>query len=150
VKSPTSSISIVVKSMVTVIVTMKEGVLLLGNTKVRSISVSLPTSKGAIKFWILPINGKDSFTFKLFAEDGEMAWCVNATDAAVVLRAIFVTMPRIATVTTNEIVVGVGGYDGDAGRGGGHRGCRAFAIAVGKVGRGRSGGTCDSCPPGSP
>jgi hypothetical protein len=144
VKSLTSSISIVVKGMVTVIVTMKESVLLLSNTEVRSISVSLPTSEGAIKFWILPIDRKDSFTFKLFTEDGEVAWCVNATDAAMVLRTMFVTMPGRATVTTNEVIVRVGGYDGDAGRGRGRWGRRAFTITVGKVGRGRSGGTCNS------
>jgi hypothetical protein len=147
-KSPTSSISIVVKSMVTVIVTVKKGILLFGNTEVRSISVSLPTSEGAIEFWILPIDRKDSFAFKLFTEDGEVAWCVNVTDTAVVLRAVLVTMPGGATVTTDKVIVGVGGYNGDAGRGGGRWGCRAFAITVGKVGRGRSGGTCDSCSMG--
>jgi len=130
--------------MVTVIVTMKEGVLLLSDAKIRSISVSFPTGKGAIKFWVLPVDRKDSFTFKLFTEDGEMAWCVDATDAAVILGAVFVTVTRVVTVTTNEVVVRVSGYDGDAGCGGGCRGCRAFAITVGKVGRGRSGGTCNS------
>jgi len=130
--------------MVTVIVTMKEGVLLLSNAEIRSISVSFPAGKGAIKFWILPVDRKDSFTFKLFTEDGEMVWCVDATDAAVILGAVFVTVTRVMTVTTNKIVVGVSGYDGDAGRGGGCRGCRVFAITVGKVGRGRSGGTCNS------
>jgi hypothetical protein len=130
--------------MVTVIVTMKKSVLLFGNTKLRSISVSLPTSEGAIKFWILPIDRKDSFTFKLFAEDGEVAWCVNAADAAMVLRAVLVTMSRGAAITTNKIVVGVGGYDGDTGCGGGRRRRRTVAITVGKVGRGRSGGTRNS------
>jgi hypothetical protein len=143
-KSPTSSISIVIKSMVTVIVTMKEGVLLLSDANIRSISVSLPMGKGAIKFWILPVDRKDSFAFKLFTEDGEMAWCIFATDAAMVLRAMFVTVPGGATVTTDKVIVRVGGYDGDAGCGGGRWGCRTFAITVGKVGRGRSGGTCDS------
>jgi hypothetical protein len=141
-KSPTSSISIVVKSMVTVIVTMKESVLLLSNTEVHCISVSLPTSEGTIEFWILPVDRKDSFAFKLFTEDGEMVWCVDATNMAVVLRAVLVTMPGSATVMTNKVIVGVGGYDGDAGHGGGRWGRRAFAITVGKVGRGRSGGTC--------
>jgi len=130
--------------MVTVIVTMKESVLLLSNAEVRSISVSLPTSGGAIEFWILPVDRKDSFTFKLFTEDGEMAWCVNATDAAVVLRAVLVTMSGGATVTANKVIVGVGGYDGDAGCGRGRWGRRVFAITVGKVGRGRSGGTCSA------
>jgi hypothetical protein len=130
--------------MVAVIVTMEESVLLLSNTKLRSISISFPTSKGAIEFWILPVDREDSFAFKLFAEYGEMAWCVNATDAAMVLRAVLVTMSRGATVATNKIVVGVGGYDGDAGCGGGCRRRRTFAITVGKVGRGRSGGTCNS------
>jgi hypothetical protein len=130
--------------MVMVIVTMKEGVLLLSDAKIRSISVSFPTGEGAIKFWILPVDRKDSFTFKLFTENGEMARGVDTTDAAVIFGAVFVTVTRVVTVTTNKVVVGVGGYDGDAGRGGGCRGCRAFAIAVGKVGRGRSGGTCNS------
>jgi len=134
--------------MVTVVVTMKESVLLLSNTEVHSISVSLPTSEGAIEFWILPVDRKDSFAFKLFTEDGEMAWCVNATNAAVVLRAVLVTMPGSATVTTNKVIVRVSGYDGDTGCGGGHWGRRAFVITVGKVGRGRSRGTCDSCSMG--
>jgi hypothetical protein len=122
--------------MVTVIVAVKEGILLLGNTEVRSILVSLPMSEGAIEFWILPIDRKDSFAFKLFTEDGEMAWCVNVTDAAVVLRAVLMTMPGGATVMTDKVIVGVGGYNGDAGCGGGCWGCRAFAITVGKVGVG--------------
>jgi hypothetical protein len=124
--------------MVIVIVTMKEGVLLLSNAKIRCISVGFPAGKGAIKFWILPVDRKDSFAFELFTEDGEVARCVDATDTAVIFGAVFVTVTRVMTVTTNEIVVGVGGYDGDAGRGGGRRGCRAFVITVGKVGRGRS------------
>jgi len=130
--------------MIIVIVTMKEGILFLGDAKVRSIFVSFPAGKGAIKFWILPVDRKDSFAFKLFTEDREMARCVDATDAAVIFGAVFVTVTRVVTVTTNKIVVGVSGYDGDAGRGGGCRGCRAFTITVGKVGRGRSGGTCNS------
>jgi len=144
-KSPTSSISVIVKSMVTVIVAMKESVLLLSNAEVCSIFVSLPTSEGAIEFWILPVDRKDSFAFKLFTEDGEVAWCVDVTNVAVILGAVLMTMPRSATVTTNKVIVGVGGYDGDVGRSGGHWGCRAFAVTVGKVGRGRSGGTCSSC-----
>jgi hypothetical protein len=150
VKSPTSSISIVVKSMVTVVVMMKDGVLLLSNAKVCSISVSLPTSEGAIEFWILPVNRKNSFAFKLFTEDGEMTWCINVANAAVILRAVLVMMPRGTTVMTNKVIVGVGGYNGDVGRSGGHRGRRVFVITVGKVGRGRSGGTCDSCSTGGP
>jgi len=125
-------------------VTVKEGVLLLSDAKICSIFVSFPAGKGAIKFWILPVDRKDSFTFKLFTEDGEMARCVDATDAAVILGAVFVMVTRVVTVTTDKIVVGVSGYDGDAGRGGGCRGCRAFAITVGKVGGGRSGGTYNS------
>jgi hypothetical protein len=134
--------------MVTVIVTVKESVLLLSNTEVRGISVSLPMSKGAIEFWILPVDRKDSFALKLFTEDREMAWRINATNAAVVLRAVLVTMPGSATVTTNEVIVGVGGYDGDMGHGGGCWGRRAFTITVGKIGRGRSGGTCNSISTG--
>jgi hypothetical protein len=150
VKSPTSSISIIVKGMVAVIITMKKSILLLSDAKVRSIPVSLPTGEGAIKFWILPVDRKNSFAFKLFTKDGEMARHIDATDAAVIFGAVFVMVTRVATVTTNEIVIGVGGYDGDAGRGGGCQGCRAFTIAVGKVGRGRSGGTCNSCSSGCP
>jgi hypothetical protein len=134
--------------MITVIVTVKEGVLLLSDAKIHSISVSLPMGEGAIKFWILPVDRKDSFAFKLFTEDGEMTWCIGATDVAVILRAVLVTMPGVATVTTNEVIVGVGGYDGDAGHGRGRWGCRAFMITVGKVRRGRSRGTCDSCSMG--
>jgi hypothetical protein len=130
--------------MVIVIVTMKEGILLLSDAKVRSISVSLPAGKGAIKFWVLPVDRKNSFTFKLLAEDGEMTRCIGVTDAAVIFGAVFVTVTRVVTVTTNEIVGGVSGYDGDTGRRRGCRGCRAFTITVGKVGRGRSRGTCNS------
>jgi hypothetical protein len=68
-KTPTSSISIIVKGMVVVIVIVQESVLLLCNTKVRSITISFPTRKGAVEFRILPVNRKDGFAVKLLAED---------------------------------------------------------------------------------
>jgi hypothetical protein len=136
--------------MVAVVIMVKKSVLLLSDAEIHHIFLSFPASEGAIKFGVLPVNRKNSFAFKLFTKDGEMAWCVDATDAAVILRAVFVTVPGSATVTTNKIVVGVGGYDGDAGRSGGRWGRRAFAIMVGKVGRGRSGGTCISSSTGGP
>jgi hypothetical protein len=141
-KSPTSSISIIVKSVVIVMVTVKKSILLLGDAEVRGISVSFPTSKGAIEFWVFPVDRKDSFALKLFTENGEVAWCIGTTDTTVILWAILVTMPRVTTVTTDKVVVGISGYDGDVGRG--RRGRRMFTIAVGKVGR----GTCDSCSMG--
>jgi hypothetical protein len=116
VKSPTSSISVIIKGMVTVIVAVEKSILLLSDTEVRSILISFPTSKGTIKFRILPVDRKDIFAFKLFAEDGEMAWCIGTTDATVILWAVLVTVPGGTTVTTDEVVVGVGGYDGDMGR----------------------------------
>jgi hypothetical protein len=148
-KSPTSSISIIVKSMVTVIVTMKKSVLLFSDAKVCGISVSFPMSKGTIEFWVLPVDRKDGFTLKLFTENREVAWCIGTTDTTVILWAVLVTMPRVATMTADKVVIWVGGYDGDAGCCGECRGCRAFTIAVGKVGRGRSRGACDSCSTGS-
>jgi hypothetical protein len=114
VKSPTSLISIIVKGVVTVIVMVKKSVLLLSDAKFHRIPVSLPMSKGAIEFRVLPVNRKNSFTFKLFTEDGEMAWCIDVTDAAMILWAMLVTMPRGMTVTTDKVVVRVSGYDGDA------------------------------------
>jgi len=101
--------------MVTVIVMMKKSILLLSDTEIRSISVSLPMSESSIEFWVLPVDRKNSFTLKLFTEDGEVAWCIGMTDATVILWAMFVTMPRSVTVMTDNVVVGVGGYDGDAG-----------------------------------
>jgi hypothetical protein len=130
--------------MVTVIVTMKKSVLLLSDAEIRSILVSFPTSKGAIEFRIFPVDRKNGFTLELFTEDREMAWCVGTTDTAVILWAMLVTVPMGATVMTDEVVVRVGGYHSDVGRCGGHQGRRMFAITVGKVGRGRSGGMCDS------
>jgi hypothetical protein len=55
--------------MVTVIVTVKKSILLLSNAKVCGIFVSLPTSEGAIEFWVLPVDRKNSFAFKLLTED---------------------------------------------------------------------------------
>jgi hypothetical protein len=144
-KSLTSSISIIIEGMVTIIVTVKKSVLLLGDAEFCGISVSLPTSKGAIEFRVLPVDRKNSFALKLFTEDKEMAWCIGMTDTAVILWAMLVTVPGGMTVVTNEVIVGVGGYNGDTGHCGGRWGCRAFTIAVGKVGRGRSGGMCNSC-----
>jgi hypothetical protein len=77
-----------------------------------------------------------------------VAWCIGTTDTTVILWAILVAVPRVTTVTTDEVVVGIGGYDGDAGCSSGRRGHRTFTIAVGKIGRGRSRGTCDSCSAG--
>jgi hypothetical protein len=134
--------------MVVVIVTVKKSVLLLSNAEVCSIFVGLPTSEGAIEFQVLPIDRKNSFAFKLFTEDRKMAWCVNTTGTTMILWAVLVTMPRGTTVTTDKVVVGVGSYDGDTECSGGHWGCRTFTITVGKVGRGRSGGTCDSSSTG--
>jgi hypothetical protein len=148
VKSPTSSIGIIIKSMVTVIVAVKKSVLLFSDAKVRGISVSFPTSKSAIELWVFPVDRKDSLTLKLFTEDREVAWCIGTTDTTVILWAILVTVPRVTTVTTDEVVVRISGYDGDAGRCSRRWGSRAFMITVGKVGRGRSGGTCDSCSTG--
>jgi hypothetical protein len=150
VKSPTSSISIIVKGMIVVIITMKESILLLSDAEVCRIFISFPASESAVKLRVLPVDRKNSFAFKLFTKDGKMAWRVDTTDATMIFGAVFMTVTRIVTVTTNKIVVGVSGYDGDAGCGRGCRGCRAFAIAVGKVGRGRSGGTCNSCSSGCP
>jgi hypothetical protein len=134
--------------MVAVIVTVKKSVLLLSNAEVCRIFISFPASEGTIKFWVLPVDRKNSFAFKLLTQDGEMAWCVDTTDMTVILWAVLVTMPGGTTVTANEVVVGVSGYNGDAGCSGGRRGRGAFTIAVGKVRRGRSRGTCDSCSTG--
>jgi hypothetical protein len=101
--------------MVTVIVSVEKSVLLLSDTKVCGVSVSLPTSKGAVEFQILPVDRKNSFAFKLFTEDGEVAWCIGMTDTTVILWAVLVTMPGGMTVVTDKVVVGVGGYNGDAG-----------------------------------
>jgi hypothetical protein len=136
--------------MVAVVITMKKSILLLSDAEICRIFISFPASESTIKLGVLPVDRKNSFAFKLFTKDGEMAQRVDATDTAVIFGAVFATVTRVATVTTNEIVVGVSGYDGDAGRGGGCRGCRAFTIAVGKVGRGRSRGTCNSCSSGCP
>jgi hypothetical protein len=72
-----------------------------------------------------------------------MAWCIDTTDTTVILWAMLVTVPRSTTVMTDEVVVRVGGYDGDVGHCRGRWGHRTFVITVGKVGRGRSGGTCN-------
>jgi hypothetical protein len=77
-----------------------------------------------------------------------VAWCIGTTDMTMILWAVLVTVPRGTTVATDEVVIGVSGYDGDARCCGGHWGHRAFMIAVGKVGRGRSRGMCDSCSTG--
>jgi hypothetical protein len=130
--------------MVTVIVMVKEGILLFSDAEVRSISVSFPMSKSAIEFWVFPIDRKDSFALKLFTEDREVAWCIGTTDTTVIFWAVLVTVPRVTTVTTDEVVVGISGYDGDARCRDRYWGCRTFMIAVGKVGKGRSGGTCNS------
>jgi hypothetical protein len=148
VKSPTSSISVIVKGMVIVVVTVKEGILLLGNAKLRGIVISFPMGEGAIKFRILPVDRKDCFAFKLLAKDGKVTWCISTADTTMILRAILVMMPRVTTVTTNEVVVRVGGYDGDAGCCSGRRGCRTLAITGGTIGRGRSGCACNACPTG--
>jgi len=134
--------------MVTVIVLVKKSILLLSDAEVRSIPVSFPTSKSDIEFRVLPVDRKNSFAFKLFTEDREVAWCIGTTDTTVILWAVLVTVPRGMTVATDEVVVGVSGYDGDVGCCGGRRGHRAFTIVVGKVRRGRSGGTCNSCSTG--
>jgi hypothetical protein len=134
--------------MVIVVVTVKKSILLLSNAKFCSITISFPTREGTIKFRILPIDRKDCFAFKLLAKDGKVTWCVNVADRTMILRAVLVTMPRSAAVTTNEVVVRVGGYNGDAGHCGGHWECRMFVIACGKVGRGRSGCTCNTCSAG--
>jgi hypothetical protein len=102
--------------MVIVIVTVEKSILLLGNTEIRSVSVGLPMSEGTVEFQIFPVDRKDSFSLKLFAEDGEMAWSVGSTDTAVILWAILVMVPRIMTVTTDKVVVRISGYDGDVGR----------------------------------
>jgi len=115
-KSPTSSISIIVKGMVIVIVSVEKSVLLLSDAEVCGISVSLPTSKGAIEFQVLPVDRKNSFALKLFTEDREMAWCIGMTDMTVILWAVLVMVPRGTTVATDKIVVRVSGYDGDAGK----------------------------------
>jgi hypothetical protein len=62
-----------------------------------------------------------------------MAWCIGTTDM---------------TVTTDKVVVGISGYEGYVGRHSRCRGCRTFMIAVGKIGRGRSGGMSNSCSTG--
>jgi hypothetical protein len=148
VKSPTSSISIIVEGVIIVIVTVKEGILLLGNAKLRSIVISFPAREGAIKFRILPIDRKDCFAFKLFAKDGKVTWCINTTDTAMIFRAVLVMMPRNTTIATDEVIVRVGGYNGDSGCCGGRQGCRAFAITRGSVRRGRSGCACNTCSMG--
>jgi hypothetical protein len=148
VKSLTSSISIIVEGVIIVIVMVKEGILLLSNTKLCSIAISFPAREGTIKFRILPIDRKDCFAFKLLAKDGKVTWCINMTDTAMIFRAVLVTMPGGTTIATDEVVVRVGGYNGDAGCYGGCRRCRAFAIACGSVGRGRSGYMCNTCSTG--
>jgi hypothetical protein len=139
---------VTVTGMVTIIVTVKKSILLLSDAEVRGISVSFPVSKSNIEFRVLPVDRKNSFAFKLFTEDGEVAWCIGTTDTTVILRAVLVMVPGGTTVATDEVVIGVSGYDGDMGCCGGRRGRRAFTIAVGKVGGGRSGGMCDSCSTG--
>jgi hypothetical protein len=147
-KSPTASISIIVKSMVTVIVAVKKSVLLFSDAEVCGISVSFPTSKGAIEFRVFPVDRKDSFALKLFTEDGEMAWCIGMTDTTVVLWAVLVAVPRVTTVTTDEVVVRISDYNGDVGCCSRRWGRRTFTIVVGKIRRGRSRGTSDSCSMG--
>jgi hypothetical protein len=134
--------------VIIVVVTVKESILLLGNAKLRSITISFPMREGAIKFRILPIDRKDCFAFKLLAKDGKVTWCINTTDMAMILRAVLVMMPGGMTIATDEVVVRVSGYDGDVGCCGGRRGCRVFVIMHGNVGRGRSGCTCNTCSMG--
>jgi hypothetical protein len=100
--------------MVIVVVAMKKSVLLLSDTKLSGIMISFPMREGAIKFRILPVDRKNCFAFKLLAKDGKMAWCINMTDAAMILRAVLVTMPRSSAVMTNKVVVRISGYDSDA------------------------------------
>jgi hypothetical protein len=118
-KSLTSSISIIVKGMVIVVVTVKKSILLLSNAKLCSIVISFPMREGAIKFRILPVNRKDYFAFKLLAKDGKVARCISMADAAVVLGAVLMTMSGGMTVTTDKVVVRVSGYNGDMGHRGG-------------------------------
>jgi len=145
VESPTPSICIIIKGMVIVKVPIKKSILLLQDTEVGSIMISLPMREGTIELGIFPINGKNRFTFKLLAKDREVAWCINTADATVVARAVLMTMTRVPTIMTDKIIVRVGSYDGDAGCGGGRWGCRMFAITHGMVGRGRSGCACNTC-----
>jgi hypothetical protein len=134
--------------MVIVIVMVKKSFLLLSNAKLRSVTISFPMREGTVEFRILPVDMKDCFTFKLLAKDGEVTRCINTADTTVVLRAVLVTMPRITTVTTNEVVVRVGGYDGDVGCCSRCQGCRTLVIMGGMIGRGRSGCACNVCPMG--
>jgi hypothetical protein len=134
--------------MVIVVVLVEKSILLLSNTKLHSVAISFHMREGTKKFRILPIDRKDCFTFKLLAKDGTVTWCISMADTTMILRAVLVTMPGSMTVVTDEVVVGVGGYDGDTGRCGGRQGCRMFAITCGKVGRGRSGCMCNTCSTG--
>jgi hypothetical protein len=134
--------------MVIVIVMVKKSILLLSNTKLCSVTISFPMREGAIKFRIFPVDRKDCFAFKLLAEDGKVTWCINMADMTMILRPVLVMMPRSMAVMTDEVIVRVGGYDGDAGHCGGHQGCRMFAIMCSKVRRGRGRCTCNTCSAG--
>jgi hypothetical protein len=69
-KSLISTISdAIIKGMVIVMVAMKEGILLLSDAKISSITICFPASKGAVKLRILPVNGKNHFAVQLFTED---------------------------------------------------------------------------------
>jgi hypothetical protein len=74
-----------------------------------------------------------------------MAQGISVTYAAMILGAVFVTMSGEVTVMTDKVVVGISGYDGDAGRCGGRWGCRTFAIMCGMVRRERSRCACNMC-----
>jgi hypothetical protein len=95
-----------VEGVIIVIVTVKEGILLLGNAKLRSIAISFPAREGTIKFRILPIDRKDCFAFKLLVKDREVTRCINTTDTAMIFRAVLVTMPGSMTVATDEVLSG--------------------------------------------
>jgi len=138
-KSPASTIYVIVKSMVIFSVLVKEGILFLCNTEISSITICFPVRKGAVKLRIFPVDRKDCFTIKLLAEDQEVAWCVSMTDAAVILGAMLVMMTSSMANMANKIVVRISGDYNDMGCCGWHGGCRTFTIAGGMFGRGRSG-----------
>jgi hypothetical protein len=69
-KSLTSTIStVVIEGMVIVMVAMKEGILLLSDAKISSITIHFPVSKGAVELGVLPVDGKNRFTVQLFTKD---------------------------------------------------------------------------------
>jgi hypothetical protein len=55
--------------MIVIIILVKKSVLLFGDTKVSSITISFPARESTVKFGILPVNGKNHFSVQLLTEN---------------------------------------------------------------------------------